>query len=107
MNISDTFFFTSSAEAPKLQGLPGTFVPSTEKTLMAQKLFARFKQGNFDMSDTPGSGRPCFASGGIWKGVSFMNYLRGTSLSLLNAFANNFAVWRKQSSKNARVDDME
>jgi hypothetical protein len=25
---------------------------------MAQKWFARFKQGNFDMSDTPRTGRP-------------------------------------------------
>jgi hypothetical protein len=33
-----------------------------------------------------------------------MNYSRGTWPSLLNAFVNNFAVWRKQSSKNARVD---
>jgi hypothetical protein len=29
------------------------------------------------------------------------------NLSLLNAVINNFAIWRKQSSKNARVDDME
>jgi hypothetical protein len=34
----------------------------------AQNGFARFKQGNFDMSDTPGTGRPCCASGGIWGG---------------------------------------
>jgi hypothetical protein len=33
MNISDTSFFTSSAEAPKLQRPPGTFVPFTENTL--------------------------------------------------------------------------
>jgi hypothetical protein len=26
---------------------------------------------------------------------------------LLNAIGNNFAVWRKQSSRNARIDDME
>jgi hypothetical protein len=61
MNISDAFFFTSSVEAPKLQRPPETFVPSTEKTLLLKeqptKWFARFKQGNFDMSDTPRSGR--------------------------------------------------
>jgi hypothetical protein len=34
MNISNTFFFTSSTEAPKLQRSPETFVPSTEKTLL-------------------------------------------------------------------------
>jgi hypothetical protein len=34
MNISDTFFFTSSSEAQKLQRTPETFVPSTEKTLL-------------------------------------------------------------------------
>jgi hypothetical protein len=47
------------------------------------------------------------ASGGIWRGLSIMDSLRGTWPSLLNAIVNNFAVWRKQSSKNARVDDME
>jgi hypothetical protein len=31
MNIFDTFFFTSSVEAPKLQRPPETFVPSMEK----------------------------------------------------------------------------
>ncbi|MDR1908014.1 MAG: hypothetical protein LBQ43_04120 [Holosporales bacterium] len=36
--------------------------------LTAQKWFARFKQGNFDTSDTPRSGRPCCASGGILGG---------------------------------------
>jgi hypothetical protein len=59
MNIPDTFF-TSSIEVPKLQRPPETFLPSTEKTTAertAQKLFARFKQGNFDMSGTPRSGR--------------------------------------------------
>jgi hypothetical protein len=30
-----------------------------------QKWFARFKQGNFVMSGTPRSGRPCCESGGI------------------------------------------
>jgi hypothetical protein len=29
------------------------------------------------------------------------------NLSLLNAIVNNFAVWRKQSSKTAWVGDME
>jgi hypothetical protein len=37
MNISDTFFFTSSIEAPKRQGPPETFVPSTEKTLLLKE----------------------------------------------------------------------
>jgi hypothetical protein len=37
MNISDTFFFTSSIKAPKLQRLPETFVPSTEKTLLLRE----------------------------------------------------------------------
>jgi hypothetical protein len=37
MNISDTFFFTSSIEAPKLQRPPKTFVPSTEKTLLLKE----------------------------------------------------------------------
>jgi hypothetical protein len=41
----------------------------------AQKWFACFKQGNFDMSDTP---RPCYASGGIWRELSIINCLRGT-----------------------------
>jgi hypothetical protein len=36
-----------------------------------------------------------------------MNCLRETSPLLLNAIVNNFAVWRKQSSKNARVNYME
>jgi hypothetical protein len=31
INISDTFSFTSSIEAPKLQRPPQTFLPSTEK----------------------------------------------------------------------------
>jgi hypothetical protein len=51
-NISHTFFFTSSIEAPKLQRPPKTFVPSTEKTTdkrTAQKWFARFKQGGHIM----------------------------------------------------------
>jgi hypothetical protein len=56
MNISDTIFFKSSIEAPKLQKPPKTFVPSTKKTITertAQKWFARyFEQGNFDMSGT-------------------------------------------------------
>jgi hypothetical protein len=37
IDISDTFFFTSSVEAPKLQRPPETFVPSTEKTLMLKE----------------------------------------------------------------------
>jgi hypothetical protein len=41
----------------------------------SQKWFARFKQGNFDMSDTPLLGA---ASGRIWRGLSIMNCLRGT-----------------------------
>jgi hypothetical protein len=52
MSIFDTFFFTSSIEAPKLQRPPETFVPSTEKTITertAKKWFARFIQGKFDM----------------------------------------------------------
>jgi hypothetical protein len=65
MNISDTFCM-SSVEAPKLQRAPETSVPSTEKTLLLKeqpnKWFACFKQGNFDMSDTQRSGRPCCAS---------------------------------------------
>jgi hypothetical protein len=36
-----------------------------------------------------------------------MNCLRGALPSLLSAIDNNFAVWRKQSSKYARVDGME
>jgi hypothetical protein len=45
----------------------------------AQKWSARyFEQGNFDMSDIRRSGRPCCASGGIWRGLSIMNCLRGT-----------------------------
>jgi hypothetical protein len=73
----------------------------------APKWFARFKQGNFDVSDTPLSGRTWCTSGGIWRGLSIMNCLRGTWPSLLKATVKNFAVWRKQSSKNARVDDMD
>jgi hypothetical protein len=37
MNISDTFFFTSSIEALKLQRPPETFVPSAEKTLLLKE----------------------------------------------------------------------
>jgi hypothetical protein len=37
MNISDTFFFTSSIEAPALQRPPETFVPCTEKTLLLKE----------------------------------------------------------------------
>jgi hypothetical protein len=106
MNISDTFF-TRSVEAPKLQRPPETIVPSMEKTIAertAQKWFVHFKQGNFHMSVTLRLGRPCCASGGIWWD---MNCLRGICPSLLNTVVNNFAVWRKQSSKIARVDDME
>jgi hypothetical protein len=51
--------------------------------------------------------RPYCASGGIWRGLFIINCLRGTWPSLLNAIVNNFACWRKQSSKNARVDDIE
>jgi hypothetical protein len=47
------------------------------------------------------------ASGGIWRGLSIMNRLRETCASLPNAIVNNFAIWRKQSGKNAQVDDME
>jgi hypothetical protein len=32
--------------------------------ITAQKLFARFKQGNFDMNDTPRSGRHLVGYGG-------------------------------------------
>jgi hypothetical protein len=67
MNISDTFFFTSSIKAPKLQRQPEIFVLSTEKTIAertAQKWFARFKQGNFDMSAIPRSGRHLVGYGG-------------------------------------------
>jgi hypothetical protein len=41
-------------------------------------LFTLFKQGNFDVSDTSRSERPCCAYGGIWRGLSIMNCLRGT-----------------------------
>jgi hypothetical protein len=37
MNISDTFYFTSSIEAPKLQRPSETFVLSTEKTLLLKE----------------------------------------------------------------------
>jgi hypothetical protein len=37
MNISDTFFFTSSVGAPELQRPPETFVPSTEKILLPKE----------------------------------------------------------------------
>jgi hypothetical protein len=36
MNISDTFFM-SSVEAPKLQRLPRTFLPSMENTLLLKE----------------------------------------------------------------------
>jgi hypothetical protein len=67
MNISDSFFFTSLIEAPKLQRPPKIFVPSTEKTIAersVQKWFAHFKQGNFDMSDTPCPGWHLVGYGG-------------------------------------------
>jgi hypothetical protein len=66
INIPDTFFLTSSVEAPKLQRPPELFVASTEKTvaeITARKLFTRFKEDNFCMSGTPPSGRPFFC---IW-----------------------------------------
>jgi hypothetical protein len=44
----------------------------------AQKWFTRLKQGNFKISDTPHSVRPCCVSGGIWRGLSVVNCLRGT-----------------------------
>jgi hypothetical protein len=56
----------------------------------------------FYMNDTSRSGRPCCGSGGIWRGLSIVNCLRRTWPSLLNATVNNFAVWRKKSSKNTR-----
>jgi hypothetical protein len=37
MNITDTFFFMSSIEAPELQRPPETFVLSTEKTLLLKE----------------------------------------------------------------------
>jgi hypothetical protein len=37
MNISDTFFFTSSIEAPKLQRPPETFVLSKKKILLLKE----------------------------------------------------------------------
>jgi hypothetical protein len=55
-NISNTFFFTSSIKAPKLQRPPKTFVRYGDDSIAertAQKRFACFKQGNFDTSDTP------------------------------------------------------
>jgi hypothetical protein len=74
----------------------------------AQKWFSCYlEQSNFDMNDTPRSGRQCRASDGIWRGLSIMKRLRGTWPSLLNAIVNNFDVWRMKSRKNARVDDME
>jgi hypothetical protein len=81
MNISDTFFFMSSIEAPKLQRLPETFVPSTKKTLLLkeQAKYGLFKQGNFDMSDTPCLERPCCASGGIRRGLSIERNLTVTA----------------------------
>jgi hypothetical protein len=108
MSISDTFFFTSSVEAPKLQSPPETFVPSTEKTLLLKEqpkngLRASGKAVLTRLTLRARGG----VSGGIWRGLSIMNYLRGTRPSLLNAIVHNFAIWRKQSSKNARVGDME
>jgi hypothetical protein len=44
----------------------------------AEKWFAHFKQGNFDMSDTLLLARQCCASDGIWRGLAIMNCLRGT-----------------------------
>jgi hypothetical protein len=37
MNISGTVSFMSLVEAPKLQRLPETFLPSTEKTLLLKE----------------------------------------------------------------------
>jgi hypothetical protein len=37
MNIPDTFFFTSSVEAPKVQRARDTFVPFTEKNLLLKE----------------------------------------------------------------------
>jgi hypothetical protein len=37
IDIFDTFFFTSSIEAPKLQGPPETFMQSMEKTLLLKE----------------------------------------------------------------------
>jgi hypothetical protein len=64
----ETFFFMSSIEAPKLHKPPETFVPSAEKTVLLKeqpKNGLRFKQGNFDISDTQRSGRSCCATGWI------------------------------------------
>jgi hypothetical protein len=55
-------------QGSQLQRLPKTFVavyaedPIAEKT--AQKLFPCFKQNDFDMSDTPRSGRHLVGYGG-------------------------------------------
>jgi hypothetical protein len=62
-----TSLFYEFNRGSKLQRQPETFVPSTETIIAertAQKWFARFKQGNFDMSDIQRSGRHLVGHGG-------------------------------------------
>jgi hypothetical protein len=63
MNISDTFFSTSSIETPKLQRPPETSVPSTEKTLLLKE---QTKNGLRASSKTILTGVTLDARGGIW-----------------------------------------
>jgi hypothetical protein len=67
-----------------------------EKT--AQKWFAHFKQSNVDMSDTALGA----ASGGIWRGLSIVNCLRGTGPSLLNAIVTVSPSGGSNSAKTPR-----
>jgi hypothetical protein len=66
MKISDTFFFPSLIEAPKLQRPPETFVPHTEKTPLLKE---QPKNGLGASSKAILTRVTHRARGGIWWGM--------------------------------------
>jgi hypothetical protein len=61
------------------------------------------------MSVTPHSGRPCCASGAIWRGFPIINCLRGTWLDYhcWTLLSTTSPSGGSNPAKKARVDDME
>jgi hypothetical protein len=95
INISDTFFLTSSIDAPKLQRPPEIFVPSTEKTLLLNE---KPKNGLHASRKAILTLVTLRARGGIWwdmEGIVHYELLERNLTVTLNAIVNNFAVWRK------------
>jgi hypothetical protein len=67
MNISDTFFYEfsrGSKAAEAARNICALYGEDSIAERMAQKWSARFKRGNFDMSDTQCSGRNLVGYGG-------------------------------------------